>query len=85
MANLPPAKFWSWANISNILLIIGFTASAMWFVYNQGQQIGADKERMRLQSEQESKDREKMLRDIDQLQKLIIPEQPEPTPTPRKK
>lgn len=84
MPNQPPPKFWSWANIGNIFMILTAMAALGYWLWNTAIDVGIQKERNRQNEERQAR----MAADIDQLQKMVIPatdETPVPTKESKKK
>jgi hypothetical protein len=80
MANLPPARFWSWANIGNILLILGFLGGVILFVWNVAYNQGA-KDNENKQRDAKIEMLEKKLEVKKQVEAQVVESDPEPSPT----
>jgi hypothetical protein len=80
MPNQPPPKFWSWANIGNIGMILMAMAALGYWLWNTAIDVGVQRERNRVNEEIQKKNAS----DIDKLYKLVAPEaEPTPEETPK--
>lgn len=82
MPNLPPRKFFSWANIGNIMTILMAMAALGWFLWNTAIDVGVQKEQRR-QADQRLMVLEEELRKVKEAEYLNQADEPAPTPKTR--